>query len=281
MKKSISIVIPAYNEERYLGDCLEAIARQTVAPDEVIVVDNNSTDRTAEIARSFPFVTIVSESAQGRGHAYSAGMNAAKGDIVGRINGDSKIHPDWVQRVRQNFQSDPRLGGLTGPAITDTIPGTHFWMTTTWARGYFRWNEAVQRVNTLWGANMAISRQAWLAVRQEVCKDDSLVHDDQDLAYLLNGKGLPIRRDNQLLITAYGQHYHMWPKLREYMHRRQTTKRLHEQKGTLRQPGALALPYRVTVINRLFGTPPLLLFLGASFLRYHLFARWSPNFDAE
>jgi len=264
---TISIIIPVFNEASELEACLQAIANQTEAPDEVIVVDNNSTDDSVKIARRFPFVTVVTEKRQGRGFAYSAGFNAAHGDILGRINGDSKLMPDWVARVRQDFAERPELGGLTGPAITDTIPGTHRFMTTFWARCYFRWNETIQRINTLWGANMAVSRTAWLKVRNDICLDDKLVHDDQDLAYLICGKGMPIRRDNKMLITAFGQHYHMWPKLREYMRRRQSTKRLHEQKGTLRQPGALVLPFWVVVTTRLWGTIPLSLFLAASFIR--------------
>lgn len=268
MSKSLSIIIPVYNEEAQLAATLQAIAGQSDKPDEVIVVDNNSTDGSVGVAKSFPFVRVVREKRQGRGYAYSAGFNAAKSEILARINGDTILHPDWVARVRRTFTDSPGLGGLTGPAVTDTLPGTHRWLTTTWSRGYFRWNEAVQRINTLWGANMAVSREAWLAVRHDICTDDTIVHDDQDLAYLLCGYGYPIRRDNKLLVQAYGQHYNYWPKLREYMHRRGTTKKLHEHKGTLLRPAALTLPYWVVVEVRLFGTLPLVLFIGTSWLRY-------------
>jgi len=56
---NISIIIPAYNEERYLGRCLDAIAAQSVRPYEVIVVDNNSSDDTAKVAQRYPFVTLL------------------------------------------------------------------------------------------------------------------------------------------------------------------------------------------------------------------------------
>lgn len=265
--KSISIIIPVYNEERRIKACLDSIASQTDMPDEVIVVDNNSSDKSVKIARTYDFVRVIHEKRQGRGYAYAAGFNVARGDILARINGDSRLLPDWVARVRRTFTASPGIGGLTGPAYTDTLPGTHKFMTTLWSRMYFRWNEAVQRINTLWGANMAISREAWQAVRHDVCLDDAIVHDDQDLAYLLNGYGFRIIRDNRLLVHTYGQHYSIWPKLREYMHRRGTTRRLHEDKGTLRRPGATTLPYWVVVHVRFWGTPLLAAFMCVSFLR--------------
>lgn len=83
-KANISVVIPCYNEEAGIGRVLEKI------PDfiqEIIVVDNNSTDRTAEIART-KGATVVHESRQGYGYAYKAGLAAAKGDIIVTMDGD-------------------------------------------------------------------------------------------------------------------------------------------------------------------------------------------------
>ena len=60
----VSLVIPAYNEEKYMKDCLVHIMAQQVRPDEIIVVDNNCTDKTVKIAKLFP-VTIVKEPVRG------------------------------------------------------------------------------------------------------------------------------------------------------------------------------------------------------------------------
>ena len=54
-KLTLSIVIPVFNEQRYIKACLDSIAAQTVKPDEVIVVDNNSTDKTVQIAKKYKF----------------------------------------------------------------------------------------------------------------------------------------------------------------------------------------------------------------------------------
>ena len=112
---SLSIVIPAYNEENHLRACLDAIARQTVMPDEVIVVDNNSTDKTAEIAREYPFVKVLKEKRQGIVYARNRGFNAANSQFIGRIDSDTRLPRDWVGRVKCFYDDEKHLEeALTG-----------------------------------------------------------------------------------------------------------------------------------------------------------------------
>ena len=73
----VSVVIPAYNEEKYIVDCLKALSNQTIAPDEVIVVDNNSTDKTASLARQAG-AKVITVLEPGITPARTAGFNAAK-----------------------------------------------------------------------------------------------------------------------------------------------------------------------------------------------------------
>jgi glycosyltransferase involved in cell wall biosynthesis len=98
----VSLVIPVYNEESHLRGCLDAIAAQTVQPLEVIVVDNNSNDGTAAIAAAYPFVTLITIARQGVVYARDAGFDAAKGEIIGRIDADTHIAPDWLARRMGN-----------------------------------------------------------------------------------------------------------------------------------------------------------------------------------
>lgn len=184
MRKTLSIIIPAYNEERHLRRCLEAIAAQTVAPDEVIVVDNNSTDATADIARQFPFVTVVRESRQGRVYARDAGFDAATTDILGRIDADTVLPPNWVAYLK-DFYARPRHAKA---AWTGT---SHYYNVRTrifdWAQRVlsFRFNRLLLGHYTLWGSNMALPAKLWHAVRGEVCRRND-VHEDLDLAIHLH-----------------------------------------------------------------------------------------------
>lgn len=221
---TLSIIIPAYNEEHYLKSCLDSIARQTQPPDEVIVVDNNSTDGTVAIAEQYDFVTIIQERRQGRGYARSAGFDAATSTIIGRIDADSVLAPDWVERVRHIFTTRA-IDGVTGLARVAMLPRIQWPKSVLWTWAYTQWSVAENGYELLWGANMAIRAGAWQAVRGKVCNDDSVVHEDQDVSFLLVLAGYTLARDNKLLIMTDGQTFHYFPKLVRYTWLRWSTKR--------------------------------------------------------
>ena len=192
----ISIVIPVYNEAEHLGACLEAIAGQTVRPLEVIVVDNNSTDGTAGVAGAYDFVTLLYETKQGVVHARNRGFDAARGEIIARIDADTLLPRDWLARITA-IMSDDAVAAVSGAAhyhdfalsgIADGIDG------------FFRRRLARKLGNTnfLWGANMALRRSAWQAVRHELCADRHM-HEDFDLAIHLQMAGYAVAYDPQLV----------------------------------------------------------------------------------
>ena len=96
----ISVVIPAYNEEINIGNCLASLCAQNVREEfEVIVVDNNSTDNTVQIAESFGdrlHIRVLSEKKQGRGAARKCGWDAAIGDIVFSTDADATVPEHWI-----------------------------------------------------------------------------------------------------------------------------------------------------------------------------------------
>jgi glycosyltransferase involved in cell wall biosynthesis len=263
----LSLVIPVYNEERHLKACLDAIARQTVMPDEVIVVDNNSSDDSARIAAGYPFVTVIHEPVQGLIPARNAGFARATGDILGRIDADARLEPDWVARVKAHF-ADQSVGGVTGLAYADVLPGTHAVRSRLWPWLYFYNWEALIGGPILWGANMAIRKTDWLAIRSDACLSDELVHEDQDLSLLLNGRGRRIVRDNDLLISTYGQEYHHWPKFYEYAMRAYATRDRHKRLGTLDRPGAIRMHTLKRVTRRILVFLPAVFFVSGSIIRW-------------
>jgi|SRR5262245_30166265 len=91
----ISLVIPCYNEE---GGVRQVLSRVPAAVDQVIVVDNASTDRTAEVARAAG-AQVVSESRRGYGAAYKAGLRQASGDVVVTLDGDGSYPPEHIPRL--------------------------------------------------------------------------------------------------------------------------------------------------------------------------------------
>ena len=110
----ISVIVCAYNEERYLGGCLHSILAQTRPPDEVIVVNNRSEDGTREIAMRLPMVDVVDEPRRGLVRAREAGRRYASGDLLVYLDADSRLPLTWIELVVRKFDRDPRLVGLSG-----------------------------------------------------------------------------------------------------------------------------------------------------------------------
>lgn len=174
----VSLVIPVYNELDRIRDCLQAIAQQRVKPFEVIVVDNNSTDGTTAIAAAFPFVRVLHEPRQGVVYARDRGFDAARGDIIARIDADTLVAPDWVATLQRLF-TDSQLDLVTGSVQVREIGAARlasrvdlFW------RRYLA-HRLKNRVG-LQGANMALRTQVWQTIRQEVCHRQGL-HEDFDV----------------------------------------------------------------------------------------------------
>jgi glycosyltransferase involved in cell wall biosynthesis len=116
----ISFVIPAYNEEAYIGKCLQSILKQIKNNNidwEIIVVNNASTDRTREIALSYQGVKVIDEPRKGLPKARQAGYLIAKGDLIANVDADNMLPKGWVSRVLNEFLHHERLVGLSGPLI--------------------------------------------------------------------------------------------------------------------------------------------------------------------
>jgi glycosyltransferase involved in cell wall biosynthesis len=177
----VSLVIPVYNEESHLAACLEAIAAQTIKPFEVIVVDNNSTDQTLAIARRYPFVRLLHEKRQGVVYARDRGFDAARGEIIGRTDGDSILAPDWVSEVLRTFRN-PTVDAASG-IVTYRDVGMHeaFDKIDTRVRYYLARRMSMINELFLYGVNMAVRREAWQEVRGAVCHERRM-HEDLDLA---------------------------------------------------------------------------------------------------
>ncbi|GAA3633756.1 glycosyltransferase family 2 protein [Microlunatus ginsengisoli] len=110
-----SVVVPAYNEEAFLADTLRSLRHQDYRGTyEILVVDNNSTDATAEIARSFG-VRVVSEPEPGVCQARQRGLTEARGEIVVSVDADTLYPPDWLARIDASFRSRDRVVGVGGP----------------------------------------------------------------------------------------------------------------------------------------------------------------------
>lgn len=106
----ISIIVPAYNIESYLGGCLDSILAQTYKDIEVIVVDDGSKDGTGRVADEYAEkdsrVKVIHKDNAGVTEARLDGIDAAGGDYIGFVDGDDVIEPDMYERLLGNLERE-------------------------------------------------------------------------------------------------------------------------------------------------------------------------------
>ncbi|HEY4718876.1 MAG TPA: glycosyltransferase family 2 protein [Anaerolineales bacterium] len=111
----ISVVVPAYNEERVIATCLQHLQAQSIQQSyEIIVANNNSTDRTAAVAEKMG-AHVLTATEKGYVHAAIAGVQAAHGEIIAMTDADTRVPPDWLQRIYATLQARPELVAVGGP----------------------------------------------------------------------------------------------------------------------------------------------------------------------
>lgn len=101
----ISVLIIAHNEEKYIQECLESVLRQTLNPDEIVLIAHNCTDQTERIAKKYTSIKTISY--QGTpGHVYARlrGFESVSGDIIACLDGDSVAHKNWLKNLTGPFR---------------------------------------------------------------------------------------------------------------------------------------------------------------------------------
>jgi glycosyltransferase involved in cell wall biosynthesis len=200
---TVSVVIPSLNDAHMLRHVLADLAVQTMPPDEIIVVDNGSSDDTSAVA-SAAGACVVHEPVHGVLRATARGFDAARFEVIGRLDADSRPAPDWVERLHRRFGADPTLTALTGT-------GTFYGCGPVWRAigkygylgGYFGFMGALMGHIPLFGSNFALRRDAWLTLRDRVHLQDPRSHDDLDLSFVLDpAMGVEFDRRLRVQVSA-------------------------------------------------------------------------------
>jgi glycosyltransferase involved in cell wall biosynthesis len=166
---TMSVIVCAYNEERTLAACLHSVLAQTRRPDEIVVVNNASTDRTKQIALGVPGVTVVDEPRKGLVVARETGRLAASGDVLAYLDADCRAPLRWLERIERVLDASPGTVAVSGPY--------HFYDWHWWGCLLVRvydWtlaplaHVAAQRLlgmgALLYGGNFAVRREALAAI---------------------------------------------------------------------------------------------------------------------
>ena len=115
MKLTLSVIVCAHNEAGYLGACLHSLLAQSRPPDEVIVVNNDSSDATGTVAARIESVRVIDEPRRGLVVARETGRRAATGDIVVYVDADCRAPFQWLEKIERRFLRRPSLIALSGP----------------------------------------------------------------------------------------------------------------------------------------------------------------------
>lgn len=189
---TLSLVIPAYNEADTIGWLLNSLMPELDNLEEIIVVDNNSTDETADIVAGFsekiPQLRMIKETKRGVIAARNAGFDIAVGDIIGRLDADARAKSGWAGAVRTYFgTTDETVGAGTGFFDQYDMPlqFVHKKLLNT-AFDQAQKNNA--DVPSLFGANMAVRATTWKEIRPLLLEQNG-IFDDLDITLCVKEVG--------------------------------------------------------------------------------------------
>lgn len=198
-----SIVIPAHNEEAVIGRCLESLEAMDYAREryEVIVVDDASTDRTAEIARSHA-ARVITQDCSSIAEVRNLGVRHSSGEIVAHLDADMVVDPRWLSRAEEHFAD-----GLTGALyFKEDVPAEAPWIARIWY-GPFRADKSrVRRMDYLASCNLFVRRE----LHDEVGGlDEDLSRgrkggSDKEYTYRIGRLGYPLLSDPSLHMLHLG-----------------------------------------------------------------------------
>jgi glycosyltransferase involved in cell wall biosynthesis len=258
----LTVVIPAFNEAATLRGCLDSLVPQLEHLLEVVVVDNNSTDETASVIEEYAAehgkFRSVPVAEQGVIYARTAGFDHARGDLIARIDADSRVNPHWAQSISDFFRHNGHVYEAgTGLCTSYDLP-----FQERFRRSHARITEAARAksaesadgpgsdgtdLDRLFGSNMAITKVAWEKARSCSCMRPD-VFEDLDLTLCLKQNGVRIGLIPGADATISGRRYLTPPPAYfRYCLRDQRTFKVHglprAQAKAVMQMVTVALPF--------------------------------------
>ncbi len=214
----VSVAIPCYNGAAYLANTLEAVLAQTRPPDEVLVIDDGSTDQSAQIGAHYPVRLIQHSQNLGLSAGRNSAIEAATGEILAFVDVDATADSTWLETLLAEY-TDASVMGVGGAGIESNIHST----VDRWRQlhaSQHHGQKRLERVDFLFGLNMSFRREALLRVG----KFDTRLRtnaEDMDMGYRLNDAGYRLvyqpqarvyhqRRDSLDSLKRAIYHWYYW-----------------------------------------------------------------------
>lgn len=154
----ISVVIPAWNEAKYIPPTLQALKHQTFRDFEVIFIDKHSIDATPQLVKAAGR-PIYNQVQPGISAAREEGFARAKGEIIASTNADTIVGSDWLEKIYRGF-SDPRVVCVYGPVIFREIHIPFYRFMNILSKVFFRINHVLNSDHPI-GENFAVRKSAY------------------------------------------------------------------------------------------------------------------------
>ncbi|WP_018177817.1 glycosyltransferase [Jongsikchunia kroppenstedtii] len=193
---TISVVVPVYNEQSRIGGCLDSLLNQTVPFNEIIIVDNGSTDRSREIvaaaAQTNPVIRLIDEPEPGCYAARATGYDVAVSDIIARTDADVHVSETWAESIVTFFDGTSDIDGTAFSAVTGPMTvydGPPFAIVEKIATRQPKGHENGREIGSVTGPNHAMRRLAWKEIRENLTARQD-VWEDADMGMALTEAGL-------------------------------------------------------------------------------------------
>lgn len=198
-KEYISIIIPSFNEERYIGRCIQSITNCNYQEDrcEIILVDNASTDNTVEIAKNFG-IKIFIDAKKNIGGLRNIGYHAAKGDILGFLDADCTVDPEWLNKANATMRN--MKIGVTGSRLK--APSDGGWIESAWATHLLSKSGQDGEIRYINSGNCFVRRKAFDSVGG--FSESLETNEDEDLCERIRKEGYSVFHNGKISATHWG-----------------------------------------------------------------------------
>ena len=199
MSFTISVIVPVYNSAGYLRTCLEHLRRSSFRDYECVVVDDGSTDNSADVAREFGVSVLSTGGRRGPAFARNLGAKTAKGEILFFIDADVCVSLNTLDRVHANFEHDPELTAVMGSY--DDLPDSQDFLSLykNLMHCYVH-HHSNREACTFWSGCGAIRRSTFLEVSGFDESYDRPAIEDIELGYRLARAKKKLALDTTILV---------------------------------------------------------------------------------
>ena len=200
----VTVVIPCYNQSKFLCEAIESVQKQSYNRHEIIVVNDGSTDNTSEVAKQFFNVRLIEQTNMGLAHARNVGLLESKGEFLVFLDADDRLLPNAFEISVKSLQDHPESAFVSGFCVYLSPNGKR---QTFLAQPGFSFNSdhylALLRKNYIWSpANVMYRRKLF----DQITGFDATVNPAADYElYLRVARQFPIHQHGEI-VAEYRQH---------------------------------------------------------------------------